>query len=749
MRNLLLAGLLLAAPALHATVNPLSVAPPSTAAPAGTPAYVWLTDDMQKIRQDSTSGINAIGPNQGLTIYCNRNETCSFQTMIQVPAGGISAYQVNVASCTQSVAPFTVISSGTVAPDVLTHEEFYIRVDSPSSTGNAYYGVAGTFPDALMYQNDPQWGQATLAFPANLTAGNNQGAWTDVHIPANAPSGWYSCPVNVSSGAVLLAQLPVVIGVWQYVMPSTATLKTIVAPGFAALCAQQYGAAGSDREAGCAKYTGNGANDLGASLVLADFAGAALNERISGAYLYEPANDPSASSLPTYWAPWLAGTAGRFPLILKGAKLNSFQYSPLAYNATTAGTWQAYFNGQGYGPNVALPYDKQCDENSCSPAQFITKATATLAGNPPMATMWTTSLQYNTGTNATNFLTVPVILNTVIDPIGGPLQTPLYAVFLASAPTNCGTPATSACPTRELWSYDDCVSEGGNCTNGTIGGVTGTWGNKHIDGKAPANRIAGWLAFGRFQTKGDLYFDATYCWDPFSFATCSAAPFAGLGLGNPWKFMYYSGGQGDGTLWYSGISSGTVGSPATWLTGQTITFAGGVGVSTPTYVPSIRVKLWRDTIQDYELLNQAHLMGLDTLVAQTTTTFMTNGYTFNTSTAPVAGTWTGTLTGARITIGQAIQALYFPPGPTITSASSLQCYANQSCSYQITATGSPTSYGAANLPSGLSVNSGSGLISGTPTVAGFTVATSSATNALGTGTAPLNITVTAGSMMWH
>ena len=81
-----------------------------------------------------------------------------------------------------------------------------------------------------------------------------------------------------------------------------------------------------------------------------------------------------------------------------------------------------------------------------------------------------------------------------------------------------------------------------------------------------------------------------------------------------------------------------------------------------------------------------------------------------------------------------------PPAPVVSSANTASGTGGQAFSYQITASNSPTSFGASGLPAGLSVN-GSGLISGSPTVSGVFNATVSATNAGGTGNLGVTITI--------
>jgi acetyl esterase/lipase len=80
---------------------------------------------------------------------------------------------------------------------------------------------------------------------------------------------------------------------------------------------------------------------------------------------------------------------------------------------------------------------------------------------------------------------------------------------------------------------------------------------------------------------------------------------------------------------------------------------------------------------------------------------------------------------------------------SITSATSLSGAAGTSISYQITANNAPTSYSASGLPSTMSVDSTTGIISGSlPTILSATAVTITATGLAGTATGTLNLVST-------
>lgn len=122
---------------------------------------------------------------------------------------------------------------------------------------------------------------------------------------------------------------------------------------------------------------------------------------------------------------------------------------------------------------------------------------------------------------------------------------------------------------------------------------------------------------------------------------------------------------------------------------------------------------------------------LSGLISGTPTSVGSSSVSLSATNAGGAGTASLTLTVTSVPV----------PTPTVTSATTASGKIGSSFSYQITASNSPTSFGAANLPAGLSLDSASGIISGSPTSSGVTTVTISATNTGGTGSANVTLTV--------
>ena len=125
------------------------------------------------------------------------------------------------------------------------------------------------------------------------------------------------------------------------------------------------------------------------------------------------------------------------------------------------------------------------------------------------------------------------------------------------------------------------------------------------------------------------------------------------------------------------------------------------------------------------------------------------GLSLNPSTGLISGTptQTGTFwptiraTNAGGTSAGPMSMVFQLPPPAITSIPTVTGTQGAGFSCQILATNAPTSYDTTSLPSGLSVNSSTGMISGTATQAGIFYATVIAINAGGSSSAALTITI--------
>lgn len=115
-----------------------------------------------------------------------------------------------------------------------------------------------------------------------------------------------------------------------------------------------------------------------------------------------------------------------------------------------------------------------------------------------------------------------------------------------------------------------------------------------------------------------------------------------------------------------------------------------------------------------------------------------------TGTPTTAGTFgvvlTATNSSGSASVSYGLTVL--PLAPVVTSPTTASTQAGVAFTYQITGSNQPATFNATGLPAGLSVNTTTGLIAGTPTTAGTYAITLTAANSSGTGTGTLTLTVT-------
>ena len=619
------------------------------------PANIWVTDTMTKVLQSGGSP----GTSHWGTFYGTQGEFVDFQVHVQAPSGGYSALSVSSSNFVQSNPSSFTISAST--RDVVVYREAYVPVTTITSTATTYYGTTGNYPDPLIPAVDPYFNQVTNAFPVAVAANQNQSAWIDVFIPNNAPSGYYLGSITVNNGSTKLTTLPIIIAVWQWPntysgvnygghMPATSSLPSELQYGWIDFCNAVYGTNNA-----CSAYPSAGGSANNAS-VYTDMDGSVLflDHRWT-------MSDPIVGSTSQYANLWNGNTSAlpSAKPILQGATLtgqNDRGAFKLPSTTVTPQDFATFFGANKYPAGSTGSYPSvtplwyTSDEPGSTASNWTAicnDATSAHSTSPAVATLATTeigNMNANASTSGctaqgvTNSLDIMVAAIQCLEPNemyvcsageGGanpPIgyDRPLYNTWLSHTNPDGIRPM--------LWSYLACGGAG-TCSNGIVGNLN--YPNYNLDSKPAGTRAMEWMTYFHQQT-GELYYYTTSQWESGT---------------DPWKSVYEYGNNGDGTLVYPSAWCSNPGSSCSTVT-EHVTQQSGAALTTPLWIPSVRMKEMRDGMQDYEYLNLLNEVGQGTFVTTEITSWITNSYTYD-----VTGVG---LMAARKALGNKIHQLTYP-----------------------------------------------------------------------------------------
>jgi len=481
-----------------------------------------------------------------ISLSCARNEFCAFQVAVSAPAGETDT--VTSVSLGDLTGPCGATLSASAA---MVYREGFLNVTTPSNTA----GATGEWPDPLIPNVDAFYGETRNAFPATIAAGKTQPFWIELLIPTAQAAGMYTGTATVTPKDGSALSIAVSIQVRNFTLPSTSSLGSAYGFDWDGPCAGHFGGYGSPN-----------CDDQQLEALNALYFQDALNHRISiSALVYAPPitnGQGDFTTFDTLYGPFLDGTVLTGTGKLSGAKLTTIRYTGDQVAASYT-AWASHFKAKGWFDRV---FDYTCDEppNGCAWSDIPTQATIVHAGDPAFRTLVTTSIENATKNNVLSSIDILVpIINEVYgtqnDPYPGD-QRMNYDTFLQG-------------PDALLWMYQSCEPSS-TCSNGDVGSDTG-WPTMFIDESAISNRMMQWMDF-KYQVSAELYYDTTGAMsDPSQDA---------------WATQYEFGNNGDGSIWYPGKPS-------------------VIGGTHDIPVESLRMKMLREGMQDYEYLDMLTTLG--------------------------------------------------------------------------------------------------------------------------------------------
>jgi hypothetical protein len=537
------------------------------------------------------------GETGGLALAAARNEFEAGQLLISGGSRALSGVDVEVGD---------LVGSGhrVAASQVsLARVEYY-----PVVTASDPEGAAGEWPDGLIPKVDAYAGERRNGFPFAVGANRLQAVWVEVYVPLGTPAGTYRGVLTVRAAGETPVSVPLTLTVWNFDLPSTASLPTAFYTGHGSLIQGHYGTAAVD--------------DATQIAMIKRYTDALLLHRVSNQGMVYPAppwGDAGVdwTQFDRDWGPYLDGSVrlpgGRLPR----ARATTVALQDWGHQEDVAyyREWARHFRARGWSDQL---FHYTFDEPSAADyPRILSRAAALHAADPALRSLVTHQLDaaligaVDTWTPVINFVH------------NKPPSEGAWEIFDNHRPDYDGQLASG----DRLWWYQSCMSHGCGPLNGDPVPITDTppyftgWPSYMIDTPGMANRIMEWLSW-TYGIGGELYFHTTAAYE--------------FGDRSPWTARYHFGGNGDGTLFLPGRPD-------------------RIGGSTHIPIETVRLKLIREGLEDYEYLAKLTQLGDRGFANAQARTLVTNTYTW--SHDPAA------LYAARRALAQRIVALQGSEAP--------------------------------------------------------------------------------------
>ena len=584
------------------------------------PATLRLTHSLVKLRQPpSPPPLRDPSP---LALYSAQNEYESFQAVVSAGSDPAVVSELRVAHDSLPELGVAVYREATINITLVTNCE----------------GGAGEWPDALIPDVDVYAGEKRAAFPVRLAPRQSVVFWVDLFVPPNSTAGSHQLSVTLTTAAAAATGAVVALEVAPFSFPSTATLAT----AFGALHVAPKGH-------GLPQGTAVG-NEL-----VRKYADAMLMHRLSGDFLEVEALslEQQFSNWTHFWGDFFSEEGRDLPFGLKGARVTTqslpapfcVETTPIklphetkvaGFNCTSTPAltsrqreyWRAVFKQMvDRWPRTAeVLFDYTVDEPQAHEDIFgqqrweILRDRAQLVheADPRIRRMVTAEIEIVANAHQSLLGAIDIwcpYLNA-IDGRGTHANCTMMASLNESGnqithfPKNVSTISDYA-TAKTLWMYQACPSigcGGHGCgpkpAKDPVSGIhseclEGWPAFFVIDHPAVSARIMQWADFANGVT-GELYWGVLG-----QYGSVKTAP--NLGPAQLWETQWLNGANGDGNLFYPGTPE-------------------LIGGRTHIPVESIRLKLLRDGVEDYELLRLAErLLGRAKVLALMEPTFRNLG----------------------------------------------------------------------------------------------------------------------------